>query len=67
MLYEVITFVNKMISGDINEPLPVEAIASGTSTANPSYLSNKFLEAGIAGNFGWKYSKVMENLKKPIT
>ena len=53
-----------MISGDINGPLSVEAIANGISVADPVFLKNKFLEADIAGNMGWKYSNITANLRK---
>ena len=60
----MLKFMNKMISWDINEPLKVESIANGTETINPSSLQNKFLEAWIVDNLGWKEWKISENLSK---
>lgn len=61
----LIKFINKMISWDINEPLSVKAIANETSRANPMFLQNEFLKANIKNNLGWNYTKIKENLKKP--
>ncbi len=63
----MLKFMNKLISGDVNEPLPVEAIVNGTSVVDPAYLKNKFLEAEVVGNMGWKYNRMIENLKKVST
>lgn len=60
----MLKFMNKMISWDINQPLNVEAIANGSETINPSSLQNKFLEAWIVDNLGWKEWKISENLSK---
>ena len=60
----MLKFMNKMISWDINEPLKVESIANGTENVNPSSLQNKFLEAWIVDNLGWKEWKISENLSK---
>ncbi len=62
----MLKFMNKLIRGDVNEPLPVEAIVNGTSVVDPAYLNNKFLEAEVVGNMGWKYSKIVDNLKRQI-
>lgn len=60
----MLKFMNKMISWDINQPLNVEAIANGSEKVNPSSLQNKFLEAWIVDNLGWKEWKISENLSK---
>lgn len=60
----MLKFMNKMISWDINQPLNVESIANGSETINPSSLQNKFLEAWIVDNLGWKEWKISENLSK---
>lgn len=60
----MLKFMNKMISWDINQPLNVEAIANGSETINPSSLQNKFLEAWIVDNLGWKEWKISDNLSK---
>lgn len=60
----MLKFMNKMISWDTNQPLKVESIANGTEKINPSSLQNKFLEAWIVDNLGWKEWKISENLGK---
>ena len=60
----MLKFMNKMISWDINEPLKVESIANGSEKVNPSSLQNKFLENWIVDNLGWKEWKISENLSK---
>lgn len=60
----MLKFMNKMISWDINQPLNIESIANGSETINPSSLQNKFLEAWIVDNLGWKEWKISENLSK---
>jgi hypothetical protein len=56
--------MNKMISWDTNQPLKVESIANGSENINPNSLQNKFLEAWIVDNLGWKEWKISENLSK---
>lgn len=60
----MLKFMNKMISWDINQPLNVESIANGSEKVNPSSLQNKFLENWIVDNLGWKEWKISENLSK---
>ncbi len=60
----MLKFMNKMISWDINEPLNIESIVNGSEKINPSSLQNKFLEAWIVDNLGWKEWKISENLSK---
>lgn len=60
----MLKFMNKMISWDINQPLKVESIANGSETINPNSLQNKFLEAWIVDSLGWKEWKISENLGK---
>ena len=60
----IVKFMNKMISWDTTEPLWVEAIVNWVSVANPAKLKNDFLKADIVGGIGWKYNKIIENLKK---
>lgn len=59
----LLMFMNKMISWDINEPLSVESIANWTMVADRWYLKNKFVEAGLVDNLWWKYYKITDNLK----
>lgn len=59
----IIRFINKIISWDVNEPLWVEAISNGTSVADPQFLKGKFEELWIVDNLGWKYNKIISNLK----
>ena len=60
----MLKFMNKMISWDTNQPLNVESIANGAENVNPNFLQNKFLEAWIVDNLGWKEWKISENLSK---
>lgn len=60
----MLKFMNKMISWDINEPLNVESIANGAENVNPNFLQSKFLENWIVDNLGWKEWKISENLSK---
>lgn len=62
----IVKFLNKIISWNLDEPLSVEAIANWISVANPAFLKGKFLEADIVSNIGWKYNKIIENLKKSL-
>jgi hypothetical protein len=60
----MLKFMNKMISWDINQPLKIESIANGTEKVNPSFLQNKFLETWIVDSLGWREGKISENLTK---
>lgn len=60
----MVKFMNKLISSNINEPLSVEAIVNWVSAIDPTKLQNQFIEAGVVGNMGWNYEKIMENLRK---
>lgn len=62
----LVKFVNKIISWDVTQPLSVEAIANGTTKADPVFLQNQFLEANIVGGMGWKYGNIINNLRKTI-
>lgn len=54
-----------MISGGVNEPLPVDAIANSTSVVDKKLFQTKCLESGVTDLLsGWKYKKVIENLSK---
>lgn len=59
----LIKFVNKLITWNIGEPLPVESIANGVSVVNQNFLKNEFLKADVNSNLWWSYSKIIENLK----
>lgn len=59
----LVKFVNKSISWNIDEPLPVVPIVNWSMVADPAYLENKFVEAGIVGNMGWKYERLVVNLR----
>jgi len=63
----LVKFMNKLITWDINEPLSVEGISNWVTVANPAFLQNKFLESNIATSMNWNYWKMVENLKKDIT
>ncbi len=60
----MLKFMNKLISWNIDWPLNVKAIKNWTSIANESFMKNEFLEAWIVSGLDWKYSKIIENLKK---
>lgn len=60
----LVKFMNKLISWDINEPLGVESIVNGVWVSNPSFLKSKFQEVWLVDSLGWKYSKMGANLKK---
>lgn len=60
----LVKFVNKMISWDINEPLSVEAIISWVSIVDSNYIKNKSLEVWIMNNLWWKYNRIIENLSE---
>lgn len=60
----LVKFMNKLISWNIDEPLSVKAIANWMSVSNSSDLKNQFREAWIVDWLGWKYSRMVENLKK---
>lgn len=60
----MLKFMNKMISWDINEPLQVESIANGSQNVSPDYLQSRFLEAWIVDSLWWKEWKISENLSK---
>lgn len=60
----MVKFINKMISWNINEPLWVDSIVSWTFTADSSLLQSKFLEAGIVDAVGWNKERMMSNLEK---
>jgi hypothetical protein len=52
-----------MISWKIDEPLVVESIVNGVSVIDPLEMKHKILQAGISNGLGWKYSKILENLR----
>jgi len=60
----LVKFINKIISGDVNKPLDVQSIASGMSVVNREDLKHQFKKAGINSNLGWKYTTIINNLKK---
>lgn len=59
----LLMFMNKMISWDINEPLTVNAIANWTKVVNPMELRHEFTKANIIWGTGWKYTQIIQNLK----
>lgn len=60
----LVKFMNKLISWNIDEPLSVKAISNWMSVSNSADLKNQFIESWIVDWLGWKYSRVVENLKK---
>jgi hypothetical protein len=59
----LVKFVNKMISWNIQEPLNVESIVNGMAVIDPLELKHKIFKAGISNNLGWQYTKILENLR----
>lgn len=41
----MVKFMNKLLGGAVNKPLPVESIANGNSNVDPSSMQSKFIEA----------------------
>lgn len=60
----MVKFMNKLISWDINNPLPVESIANWKTTVDSSSMQSKFLEAWIVDSIWWREWKITENLTK---
>ena len=60
----IVKFVNKIISWNIDEPVAVESIVSWLFRVDPLMLKSDILNSGVANKMGWKYTRVMENLKK---
>ena len=60
----IVKFINKVISGDVNEPLNVEAIVNGTIVADPRFVHSQLMGATIKWRASWNYGKVVENLRK---
>lgn len=62
----LVKFMNKMISWNITEPLSVKAIVNWTVTVDPMSLKNEFRKAEIVDGMWWKYSRIIENLRKKV-
>lgn len=62
----LVKFMNKIISWNIDEPLSVKAISNWISMSNPAFLKNQFIKADIVGGIGWNYGKIINNLRKSI-
>jgi len=60
----MVKFMNKLISWDINNPLSVESIANWKTTVDSSSMQSQFLEAGIVDSIWWREWKITENLTK---
>jgi hypothetical protein len=60
----MVKFMNKLISWDVNSPLAVESIANWKSTVDSSSMQSKFLEAGVVDSLWWREWKITENLTK---
>ena len=60
----MVKFMNKLISWDINNPLAVESIANWKTTVDSSSMQNQFLEAGVVDSLWWREWKITENLTK---
>lgn len=60
----MVKFMNKLLGGDVNQPLSVESIANWNSNVDPSSMQSKFIEAWVVDSVGWRYGKITENLSK---
>jgi len=60
----LVSFVNKMLSSNPNEPFNVEAIVNGVTIINPSDMRKELDKTELIDSTGWKYSKMTENLRK---
>jgi len=58
--------MNKLISWDTDKPLSVKTIVNGAGVVNTTDLRNQFLEAWIVDWLGWKYRKMVENLRNKV-
>lgn len=56
--------VNKMLSGDVNEPYPVEAIRNGNYTVDPLDIKSKMNSFWLITNWAWQYMTLKDNIKK---
>lgn len=63
----ILMFMNKLISWNLDWPLSIETISSWTWIADTSKLKPKLQELWIVSNLGWNYNKMVENLKKEST
>jgi len=63
----LVKFVNKMVSWNINEPLNVEAIVNGTTVINPATLKANLEKNDIVSSVAWHYGIIVDNLKKNNT
>jgi hypothetical protein len=59
----LIKFLNKIISWNISEPVPIEWIINWFSTVDPVSLKNEFIKSDIANGLGWQYSRIIQNLR----
>lgn len=59
----LVKFVNKMISWDINEPLNVKAIVNGTTVINPATLKANLEKNDIVSSVAWHYGTIVDNLR----
>jgi hypothetical protein len=59
----MVSFINKMISWDTDQPLNANAIANWNMVVSPTFLKNKFIEADIMSSMWWKLNKIRGNLK----
>lgn len=60
----LIKFMNKLLSWNVDEPLLVEALASNRMIMSKIDMKEKFREAWIVDNVSWKIGKMKENLGK---
>ena len=60
----LVKFLNKMITWNISEPVPVEGVVNWFSTVDPVSLKNEFIKSDIANGLGWQYNRIIDNLKK---
>jgi hypothetical protein len=63
----MVMFMNKLLSGSVDEPLSVEGIVSGVSMVEPVEMKNIFESSGLINGLGWKYNQIVQNLSKAFS
>jgi len=56
-----------MLSGDINEPYPVEDIKNGNYTVDPRDIKSKINDLWLIKAWSWQYNTIKENVRKELS
>jgi hypothetical protein len=62
----MVMFMNKLLSGSVDEPLSVEGIVSGVSMVEPVEMRARFEDSGVVGGLGWRYGEILGNLRRGL-